>query len=550
MEKITTMGREWFPKQTIGAFVDERARRDGAREALVFQGRRWTFADLAHDVDRVARGLLQVGIEPGEKVALWMMNRPEWIHAALAVMRIGAVLVPVNTRLRTDDAAYVLGQSDSTTLLIADRSGPIDYLGMVRALLPSLGSAGPGVRDPKLPELRRVIVLGEGSGGGTTPWPALLEAGGRVSDAALRARIAAVDPDATAFIIYTSGTTGFPKGAMHGHAIVRNLAERAFAMNITVADTILMYLPLFHLFGFSEGMLMSMATGARQVLTETFDPGESLTLLEAERATIIHGFDTHFKDLLAAQRRRPRDTASVRTGILGTGMSSSIPIAREARREFGRPFVSGYGMSEIGAGAALSGLDSTEEQCVEASGYPAPGYELKVVDPATGREQPVGTAGEILVRSYMLMQGYYRKPEETAKAIDGDGWMHSGDMGVFRADGHLRFLGRYKDMLKVGGENVDPMEVEAYLMGHPAINLAAVVGLPDARLSEVAVAFVQLEPGHRLGDAAVIDACRGKIASYKIPRHVFFVDEFPMTASGKIQKVKLREEALRRLPPA
>ncbi len=543
------MGREWFPKQTIGAFVDERARRDGAREALVFQGRRWSFAELAHDVDRVARGLLQIGIEPGEKVALWMMNRPEWIHAALAVMRIGAVLVPVNTRFRTDDAAYVLGQSDSTTLFIAARSGPIDYLGMVRTLVPSLSSIGHVVRDPKLPELRRVIVLGEGSTAGPTPWPALLEAGARVSEGALRARIAAVDPDATTFIIYTSGTTGFPKGAMHCHNIVRNLSERAFAMNITVADTILMYLPLFHLFGFSEGMLMSMVTGARQVLTETFDPDESLQLLEAERATIIHGFDTHFKDLLAAQQRRPRDTASVRTGILATGMSSSIPIAREARTEFG-PFVSGYGMSEVGAGAALSGLDSTEDQCVEASGYPAPGYELKVVDPATGREQPMGTAGEILVRSYMLMQGYYREPEETAKAIDGDGWMHSGDMGVFRADGHLRFMGRYKDMLKVGGENVDPMEVEAHLMGHPAINLAAVVGLPDARLSEVAVAFVRLEPGQRLGEAEVIDGCRGKIASYKIPRHVLFVDDFPMTASGKIQKVKLREEALRRLPPA
>jgi fatty-acyl-CoA synthase len=549
MEEVTTMGREWFPKQTIGAFVDERARRDGAREALVFQGRRWSFAELAHDVDRVARGLLQIGIEPGEKVALWMMNRPEWIHAALAVMRIGAVLVPVNTRFRTDDAAYVLGQSDSTTLLIAARSGPIDYLGMVRTLVPSLSSIGHVVRDPKLPELRRVIVLGEGSTAGTTPWPALLEAGARVSEGALRARIAAVDPDATTFIIYTSGTTGFPKGAMHCHNIVRNLSERAFAMNITVADTILMYLPLFHLFGFSEGMLMSMVTGARQVLTETFDPDESLQLLEAERATIIHGFDTHFKDLLAAQQRRPRDTASVRTGILATGMSSSIPIAREARTEFG-PFVSGYGMSEVGAGAALSGLDSTEDQCVEASGYPAPGYELKVVDPATGRDQPMGTAGEILVRSYMLMQGYYREPEETAKAIDGDGWMHSGDMGVFRADGHLRFMGRYKDMLKVGGENVDPMEVEAHLMGHPAINLAAVVGLPDARLSEVAVAFVRLEPGQRLGEAEVIDGCRGKIASYKIPRHVLFVDDFPMTASGKIQKVKLREEALRRLPPA
>ena len=538
------MSSEWFPRQTIGALVDERARRDGAREALVFEGRRWSFAELARDVDRVARGLLQLGIGPGDKVALWMANRPEWIHAALAVMRIGAVLVPVNTRFRTDDVAYVLGQSDSTALVIAARSGPVDYLGMARALLPSLGSTGDVVQGSELPALRRVIVLGDGAAPGTVPWPEILDAGAGVSEAALRARGDAVDPDATTFIIYTSGTTGFPKGVMHGHAIIRNVVDRAWRMAITAGDVILMYLPLYHLFGFSEGMLMSLVTGARQVLTASFDPDESLRLLEAERATILHGFDTHFKDLLEAHGRSPRDVSSVRTGILASGMSSSMPIARQARKVFGR-LVSGYGMSEVGAGATLSALDSTEEQCAEASGFPAPGYEVRVIDPATGRDQPAGTPGEIVVRSYMLMQGYYRKPDETAKAIDPEGWMHTGDMGIMREDGHLRFMGRYKDMLKIGGENVDPMEVEAYLMTHPAINLAAVVGLPDARLAEVGVAFVRLEPGRRLLEAEVIDYCRGKIASFKIPRHVVVVDDFPWTGSGKIQKVKLREEARR-----
>jgi fatty-acyl-CoA synthase len=316
-------------------------------------------------------------------------------------------------------------------------------------------------------------------------------------------------------------------------------------MAITPADTIMMYLPLFHLFGFSEGMLMSMVTGARQVLTETFDPDEILGLMERERPTILDGFDTQFKDLLEALERSPRPLTRIRTGIFASGMSSSVPIARRARRVFG-PLVSGYGMSEFGAGAALSALDSTEEQCVEASGYPAPGYEIKVIDPASGREQPTGTPGEILVRSYMLMQGYYQKPEETARAIDADGWIRTGDMGVIREDGHLRFMGRYKDMLKVGGENVDPMEVEAFLMSHSAINLAAVVAFPDSRLSEVGVAFVRLTPGHALGEAEVIDYCKGRIASFKIPRHVIVVDDFPMTSSGKIQKAKLREDALRR----
>src|SRR5215468_8061649 len=539
-------GADWFTKRTIGSLLDERAKRDGPREALVFEGRRATFAELTHDVDVLARGLIRLGIEPGEKVSLWMMNRPEWIHAALAVMRIGAVLVPINTRFRTEDAAYVLGQSDSTTLIIAARSGPIDYLGMVRTMLPSLGSDREVADASNLRALQRLVVLDDASAPGTISWSSVLEAAARVSEDALRARIAAVDPDATAFIIYTSGTTGFPKGVMHCHTIVRNVIDRAFRMGITPADTILMYLPLYHLFGFSEGMLMSLATGARQVLTQTFDPGECLLLLEQERASILHGFDTHFKDLLEAYRRRPCNTASVRTGLLATGMSSSMPIAQQARHVFGR-FLSGYGMSELGVGVTLSALDSSEEQCTEASGYPAPGYEIKIVEPASGNEQAPGSPGEILVRGYMVMQAYYRKTEETAKTIDPDGWLHTGDMGLIRPDGHLRFMGRYKDMLKIGGENVDPLEIEAYLASHSAIAAAAVVGLPDQRLSEVAVAFVRVEPNHKLTAPEVIEYCRGKIASYKIPRHVVFLDELPMTGSGKVQKVKLREEARARL---
>ena len=455
----------------------------------------------------------------------------------------------MNTRFRTEDVRYIVSQSDSIALIIAERSGPVDYLGMVRELLPSLGASPDAfVKDDALPALRRVIVLGDAREAGTVSWPALLASGDRVTPDALAARAAAVDPDATAFFMYTSGTTGFPKGVMHSHIIVRNVIDRGSRMAITFNDTILMYLPLYHLFGFSEGLVMSLATGARQVLMDLFDPAEALRLCAAERATILHGFDTHYKDLLEAYERTPRDVSSVRVGILASGMSSSFPIARRARKLFG-PMLSGYGMSEFQVGVTLSFPTSTEEQCVEASGYPAPGYEIRVVDPNTGKDQPVGTPGEILVRGYTVMQAYYKKPDETAKTIDADGFVHSGDMGVLRPDGHLRFMGRYKDMLKIGGENVDPMEVEAFLMTHPAINLAAVVAYPDARLSEVGVAFVRLEPGAELTEAETLDYCRGKIASFKIPRHVIVIDDFPWTGSGKIQKVKLREDAVRRFPP-
>jgi fatty-acyl-CoA synthase len=538
---------DWFQKYTLGSLPERAARRWGAREALVFQGRRWSFDEISAGVDRLARGLIGLGVTPGEKIALWMVNRPEFIEAMFAVMKVGAVLVPVNTRFRTDDVAYVLGQSDATALIIAERSGPIDYLGMARDLVPSLARGA--AREARFPHLRRVISVGETSRAETLSWRAAQAAGDRIDAAALAARADAVDPDDLAFFFYTSGTTGFPKGAMHDHAIIRNVVDRAFRMAITPADVIMMYLPLFHAFGFSEGPLMSMVTGARQVLTETFDPAESLALVEQERATILHGFDLHFKELMEAHERCPRDLSSVRTGILASGMSSSVPIAQKARRVLGR-FLSGYGMSEFGVGAALSALDSTEEQCIEASGYPAPGYEIRVVDPQSGRDQPPDVPGEILVQSYMTMRGYYGKDAETAQALDRDGWVHTGDMGLIRSDGHLRFMGRYKDMLKIGGENVDPMEVEAFLMSHAAINLAAVVSFPDSRLAEVGVAFVKCEPGSGLTDTDVMAHCKGRIASFKIPRHVVFVDDFPMTSSGKIQKVKLREEALRRIAPA
>ena len=540
-----TRSSEWFERQRIGDLPARAARRWGDREALCVGDRRWSFAELAAGVDRVARGLLAIGVEPGSRVALWMLNRPEWIEAAFAVFRIGAVLVPVNTRFRTDDVAYVLDQSGAATLILAERSGPVDYLAMVRALVP----AGAPPAATRLSRLRRVVVLDGERGAGAVAWDELLEAGARVEGTDLAARAAAVDPEDLAFLMYTSGTTGFPKGVMHSHRLIRNVTERAFRLAITEHDVIMMYLPLFHLFGFSEGMLTSMVTGARQVLTATFDAAESLALIARERATIVHGFDSHFKDLCDAQEAAPRDVSSVRTGICAAGMSSATPIARRARRLLG-PLVSGYGMSEFGVGAAIGALDSTEEQCCEASGYPAPGYEIRVVDPATGRDQPVGVAGEILVRGYALMAGYYDRPEATAAAIDADGFMHTGDMGLFRPDGHLRFMGRYKDMLKIGGENVDPMEVEAFLTGHPGIDLAAVVGYPDARLSEVGVAYVRCRPGCRLTEEDVLAHCRGRIASFKIPRAVFFVDEFPMTSSGKIQKVKLREDALRRAPDA
>ncbi|MCZ6628866.1 MAG: AMP-binding protein [SAR324 cluster bacterium] len=536
--------REWFPKSTLGELPEGAARAFAGREALCFEGRRWSFTELSEDVDRAARALLALGIQPGEKVCLWLNNRPEFIHLMFAVIKIGAVLIPVNTRLRTRDVDYVLKQSNSSTLIAEQHSGPVNYLAMLHELLPGLPDADPAaLAFPQYPDLQRVLLLGDAPQPGAWHWPEALRRGEQAGAGELARRTGAVSPDDTAYIMYTSGTTGFPKGVMHDHAVIRNVTDRINRMAITPQDVILMYLPLFHVFGFGEGPLVSMLSGARQVLTPTFDAEQCLELIERERVTIMHGFDLHFRDMMLAQQRNARRLSSLRTGLLPAGMHNATAIARKTQREL-MPTLSCFGMSECGVGAGLSHLDSSEEQRCESSGYPAPGYQFRVIDPETGLDQPTGVHGEILVRGYMLMQGYYQKPKETAEAIDSEGWLHSGDMGLLRPDGCLRFMGRYKDMLKVGGENVDPMEVESHLLEHAGVHDVAVVGYPDERLGEVAVAFVMPAAGGSPDPQQLIDHCRGRIAGFKVPRHVLFVEEFPMTGSGKVRKVELRELAL------
>jgi fatty-acyl-CoA synthase len=538
---------DWFEKIALGALLDQAAARFGSREALYYEGQRWSFADLKRETDRVAKGLLALGIQPGEKVSLWMPNRVEWIYGLFAVMKIGAVLVPINTRFRTTDLEYVVRQSESTTLVTIDRSGPMGYLDMVRELCPGLDGRDPNeVRSDRLPDLKRVIVCGEKRFAGTHAWADVILAGGSVAETVLRACQRDVDPDETALIMYTSGTTGFPKGVMHCHNIVRNVIDEANRMGITPRDVILMYLPLFHVFGLYEGPLMSMVTGARMVLTTTFDPAEALVLIAQEKATMLHGFDTHFHDLMNHPHCRSTDRSSLRTGLLAAGMANSELVARKAQHLLCKT-LTGWGMTEVGVAGLLSFLDSSEDDRCLGSGWPLPGYEFKIIEPSTGQTLPPGAMGELCTRGYAVMQGYYRKPEETAKAVDPEGWLHTGDMAIMREDGMIRFLGRYKEILKVGGENVDPVEVEAFLLQHPAVNQVKLVGISDARLSEVGAACIVLNAGAQATAEELVAFCRGKLAGFKIPRYVIFVKEFPMTSSGKVQKFRLREVVMEEL---
>ena len=539
---------EWYTKRRFGDLPDEAAQRWGEREALYFQGQRWSYRDLADEVDRAARALLALGVAPGEKVGLWLPNRPEWVFLMFALARAGAVQIPINTRLRSHELRYILEQSGTTSLISCERSGPANLLAVAREVLPGIETQNPeSLAYPDLPAFRRFVAVGDCQHAGVLRWDELLARAGDIGDAALAERAAGVDPDDPLFIMYTSGTTGFPKGVVHNHNIIRNVEDRANRMAVTQDDVILTSLPLFHAFAYSEGAVSSVITGARQVLTETFDAEECLDLIAQEGVSLTFGFDTHFADLLEAQEREARDTHSLRTALLAAGMQSSTPIARRANEVF-CPTITGYGMTECYVGVSLSFPTSNLSQRIESSGYPAPGYEIRVVDPETGRDRPADVQGEIWVRGYGVMEEYYEQPEETAKAIDSEGWLHTGDTGILRQDGYLRFLGRYKDMLKVGGENVDPMEVEGFLLEHPAIRQVAVVGYPDARLSEVPVAFVEPTASSSLTPEEVIAHCKGRIAGFKVPRHVLLVKEFPMTATGKIQKVVLREQALQQIP--
>ena len=433
---------EWYTKKTFGSLVDDMARRFGEREALVFSDERYSFRDVAERVDEVARGLIQLGVSHGDHVALWMMNRPEWIFTMFALARIGAVQVPVNTRFRTHDLAYLLKQSDTRYLITHDTSGPVDFLAMVNEVV-KLPESGNAIDNPEYPELKQVVIFGEPGHAGVVGWDQMLDAGREVPSETALARADAVDPDDPVFIMYTSGTTGFPKGVMHNHVMLRLVEERAFRLAITENDTILNYLPLFHLFSYSEGALTSMLSGARQILMETFDPRESIRLIESENVTIMHGFETHLKDLSDAQEQQPGDLSSLRTGLFACGMKSSAPICRRAA-EVLAPMISvtGYGMSEMGAGTLVGSLSDSVEQRAESSGYPAPGYEFRLVDSTTNEPVPDGTPGEIVCRGYGMMMEYYNKPAETAACFDEEGWFHTGDTGVMRSDGYIRFLGR------------------------------------------------------------------------------------------------------------
>jgi len=533
---------------TIGDLLDETAARIPDKEAVVYVERnlRYTYEAFRQICNETAKGLMSLGIQKGEQIAIWATNVPEWVIAQFGSAKMGGVLVTVNTSYRTHELEYLLRQSESTTLILIDSYRDASYLQMIREICPELDHCAPGqLQSARLPHLKNVIFIGEERQPGMFLWSDILERAKLVTDEALAERQASLHPDDVINMQYTSGTTGFPKGVMLSHYnIVNNAIKVAECQRLQEGDRICIPVPFFHCFGCVMGTLAAVATGAVMVPAITFDPEKVLRIVAQERCTALYGVPTMFIAELNHPSFAAYDLSSLRTGIMA-GSPCPIEVMKNVVEKMGaREITIAYGQTESSPVITQTRFDDSIERRVATVGRAHDGVEVKVVDPATGETLPPGQQGELCTRGYLVMKGYYKMPEQTAKAIDAEGWLHTGDLATMDEDGYFRITGRLKDMIIRGGENIYPREIEEFLYTHPQILDVQVVGVPDAKYGEQVLACIKIKPGETLTEEEVKAYCEGKIARYKIPNYIQFVTEYPMTASGKIQKYKLREQAI------
>jgi fatty-acyl-CoA synthase len=517
--------------RTLPDLLDEMTARDPAREFIVGGADRLSYGETRARARQLAKGLLRLGVQRGDKVALLMNNRPEWLLIDFAVALLGATLVPISTWSRARELTYVVNHCDATTLITIPRFAGQDYLGV----LAEVGGHG----SPRLPNLRRVVVLGGERCSALTAFDELCDLGAAVGDGEIDAVQRAVTADDVACILYTSGTTSTPKGVQLQHrGLVENTWNIGKRQHLTPDDRLWMGISLFWSFGCANALLAVMTHGGSIVLQEHFDAGAALALLERERCTVYYGTPNIALALTEHPDRPRRDLSSLRTGAA----IGSPPAMRMVMDLGAREICNVYGLTECYGNCAVTDAHDSVDARLSTVGEPLPGMEIRIADRETRRPLPPGEAGEILVRGY-LTPGYYKDPEKNAAAFDAEGFLVTGDLGVIGDDGRLRFRGRLKEMVKTGGINVAPLEVEEVLLGHPAVEQAYVVGLPDPRREEILAAVVVLKEGHHAPPDELRAFCKQALAAFKVPQEFRLLgrSELPVTGTGKVQKFRLAE---------
>ena len=536
---------------TIGAAFDRAVERFAEREALVVrhQNLRYSWAQLADEVERCARGLLALGLQPGERVGIWSPNNAQWCITQFATAKIGVVLVNINPAYRLNDLEYALKQSGCRWLICADTFRTSDYHAMLHELLPELeGSAVGALRSHMLPELRGVISLCDKPVDGMLLWKGLMGMAEQVGPEQLRQCSEQLQFDDPINIQYTSGTTGFPKGATLSHYnILNNGYMVGESLKLTEHDRLVIPVPLYHCFGMVMGNLGCVTHGTTMIYpSAAFEPLAALQAAAEEKATGMYGVPTMFIAMLDHPERQSLDLSNLRTGIMA-GSTCPIEVMKRVIDDMHLAEMQiAYGMTETSPVSTQTGPDDDLERRVTSVGRTQPHLESKVVD-EHNRIVPRGQIGELCTRGYSVMLGYWNNPEATASAIDGARWMHTGDLAIMDDEGYIKIVGRNKDMIIRGGENVYPREIEEFLFTHPAVADVQVIGVPDKTYGEEIVAWVKLHPSHQATADDLRAFCKGRIAHFKTPKHIKFVDEFPMTISGKVQKFKMREVSVAEL---
>lgn len=538
-----------FTEETIGNFLEKMVEKDPDREFMVYPDRdlRFTYKQFDERVNMLAKGLMSIGIEKGDHIGMWALNVPDWLTFFFAAAKMGAVLVTVNTSYKSHELDYVLKQSDMKAIAITDGFRDVNYLDILYELVPELKTSNRNnLNSNEYPYLKDVIFVGQEKHRGLYNTNELLLLGKHTDDKVLSDAKKTFNSDDVVCMQYTSGTTGFPKGVMLSHKNIINngyyIGER---MKYTEVDRVCLPVPLFHCFGITLGVMAILTHGATHVMLEQFDPLMVLAAVQKEKATSLYGVPTMFIAEFSHPMFDMFDLSSLRTGIMA-GSTCPIEAMKKVMNDmYMKDVTIVYGLTEGSPGFTQTSVDDPVEIKVETVGRKLPECEVKLVDPETGEDiGPGDKPGEICSRGYNVMKGYYKMPEKTAEAIDKDGWLHSGDLATVDGDGNYTIVGRIKDMIIRGGENIYPREIEEFYYTMPGIKDVQVVGIPDEKYGELVGAFIIMEEGADLTEEDVRDYGTARMARFKVPKHVFFVDEFPLTASGKIQKFKLRDHAV------